>query len=87
MPRGEGGVHAIYGSPMVQAMLGMRASDGAAPAAARPGAGGDAPSSGSRPRRCAARIGEGGLREALIRALIYIRLPQLAAGRSSSGWA
>ena len=75
---GEAAFHAFYGSPLVQAMLGLRASDG--PPRARPG---------REPEEIAfvreqteallARMAEGGLREAFIRALIYVRLPELAA--------
>ena len=79
---GEAAFYAFYGSPLVQAMLGLRASD--APPRPRPG---------HEPEELAlireqtealrARMGEGGLREAFIRALIYIRLPQLAADERS----
>ena len=74
--------YAFYGSPLVQAMLGLRASE--APPRPRPG---------HEPEELAlireqtealrARMGEGGLREAFIRALIYVRLPQLAADERS----
>jgi hypothetical protein len=62
---------ALYGSPLLQAMLGMRASD--EPPRRRPGV---------EPERMAfiqqriaeirARVGEGGAREAVIRSLVYI---------------
>ena len=74
----EATFHAIYGSPVVQALLGLRASD--APPRARPG---------REPEEIAfvqqriaelkARMGQGGLREAFVRAIIYVRLPELAA--------
>ena len=79
---GEAAFYAFYGSPLVQAMLGLRASE--APPRPRPG---------HEPEELAlireqtealrARMAEGGLREAFIRALIYIRLPQLAADERS----
>ena len=74
----EATFHATYGSPLLQAMLGLRASD--APPRARPG---------REPEELAfvqqeiadltARMEQGGLREAFIRAMIYVRLPELAA--------
>ena len=78
----EATFHAIYGSPVVQALLGLRASD--APPRARPG---------REPEQIAfvqqeiadlkARIGQGGMREAFVRAMIYVRLPELAADERS----
>ncbi len=74
----EATFHATYGSPLLQAMLGLRASD--APPRARPG---------REPEQIAfvqheiadltARMGQGGPREAFVRAMIYVRLPELAA--------
>ena len=74
----EASFHAFYGSPVVQALLGLRASD--APPRARPG---------REPEEIAfvqsqiadlkARIGQGGMREAFVRSIIYVRLPELAA--------
>ena len=71
----EATFHATYGSPLLQAMLGLRASD--APPRARPG---------RQPEELAfvrqeiadltARMVQGGPREAFIRAMIYIRLPK-----------
>jgi pimeloyl-ACP methyl ester carboxylesterase len=79
---GEAAFFAFYGSPLVQALLGLRASD------AHP-----RPRPGTEPEELAfvrqqteallARMDEGGVREAFIRALIYIRLPQLAADERS----
>ena len=74
----EATFHATYGSPVIQALLGLRASDD--PPRARPG---------REPEEIAfvqqriaeleGRMGQGGLREAFVRAIIYIRLPELAA--------
>ena len=74
----EATFHATYGSPLIQALLGLRASDD--PPRARPG---------REPEEIAfvqqriaeleGRMGQGGLREAFVRAIIYIRLPELAA--------
>ena len=74
----EATFHATYGSPVTQALLGLRASDD--PPRARPG---------REPEEIAfvqqriaeleGRMGQGGLREAFVRAIIYIRLPELAA--------
>jgi hypothetical protein len=78
----EASFHAIYGSPLLQAMLGLKASD--APPRPRPG---QEPEELELVREhveaLRRRLGEGGLREAFIRALIYIRLPQLAADERS----
>ena len=79
---GEAAFHAFYGSPMVQAMLGLRASD--APPRARPGHEPEELAFVQEHKRALlARMSEGGLREAFIRALIYVRLPQLAADERS----
>ena len=74
----EATFHATYGSPVTQALLGLRASED--PPRARPG---------REPEEIAfvqqriaeleGRMGQGGLREAFVRAIIYIRLPELAA--------
>ena len=78
----EASFHPLYGSPFVQALLGLRASD--APPRARPG---------REPEEIAfvqsqiadlkARIGQGGMREAFVRSIIYVRLPELAADERS----
>jgi len=65
--------HAVYGSPLLQAMVGLKASD----ATPRRHPGTDAEHVAAVARHIAdfkARIGEGGPREAAIRALMYIRL-------------
>jgi hypothetical protein len=65
--------HAVYGSPLLQAMVGLKASD----ASPRRHPGADAEHMAAVARQIAdlkARIGEGGPREAAIRALMYIRL-------------
>jgi hypothetical protein len=70
--------HAIYGSPALQAMVGLKASD----ASPRRHPGTDAAYMAAVARRIAdlrARIGDGGPREAAIRALLYIRLAEGAA--------
>jgi hypothetical protein len=70
--------HAVYGSPLLQALAGLKASD--ASPRQRPGT--DAAYVAAVSRRVAelkARINEGGPREAAIRALLYIRLPEGAA--------
>ena len=74
----EATFHTVYGSALLQALLGLRASE--APPRARPG---------REPEELAfiaeriadlkARMGQGGLREAFVRSIIYIRLPELAA--------
>jgi hypothetical protein len=66
--------HAIYGSPFLQAMVGLKASDQAA--RSRPGK--DAAHLAlvaERIRELKDGISAGGPREALIRALLYIRMP------------
>lgn len=72
---------AVYGQPFVQALLGLRASD--APARRHPGS---SPEHRAfiekRVAELRSAIDEGGLREAAIRALVYIRMPiQLADER------
>jgi hypothetical protein len=70
--------HAVYGSPLLQALAGLKASD--ASPRQRPGT--DAAYVAALSRRIAelkARINEGGPREAAIRALLYIRMPEGAA--------
>jgi len=66
--------HAIYGSPLVQALVGLNASD--TRSRQRPGK--DAAHQAlvaERIQELKARIPEGGPREAVIRALLYIRMP------------
>src|SRR5262249_59142311 len=70
--------HAVYGSPLLQAMVGLKASD----ASPRRHPGTDAEHMAAVARQIAdfkARIAEGGPREAAIRALLYIRLAEGAA--------
>jgi hypothetical protein len=65
--------HAVYGSPLLQAMVGLKARD----ASPRRHPGTDAEHVAVVAQHIAdfkARIGEGGPREAAIRALMYIRL-------------
>jgi hypothetical protein len=73
---------AVYGSPLLQALVGLRASD--EPPRARPG---DDPDHrafvAQRIAELRARIGEGGLREAGLRALLYVLMPQRAADERS----
>jgi hypothetical protein len=78
----EAGFHATYGSPWLQALLGLRASD--APPRARPGCD-PAELAFVRGRIEALRAGmaEGGLRAAVVRALLYIGLPGKAADERS----
>jgi pimeloyl-ACP methyl ester carboxylesterase len=78
----EASFHATYGSPLIQALLGLRASDD--PPRHRPG---------REPKEIAfvqqriaeieGRMDQGGLREAFVRSIIYIRLPELAADERS----
>ena len=66
--------HAVYGSPAVQAMVGLRASD----AQVRQKPGEDAAYRALIARRTSELrdgIAKGGPREALLRALIYVRMP------------
>ncbi|MEK0084418.1 DUF3141 domain-containing protein [Benzoatithermus flavus] len=78
----EASFYAIYGSPLVQALLGLRASD--APPRARPGRD-PAELAFVRERIEMLRTGmtEGGLREAVVRALLHIGLPAKAADERS----
>ena len=70
--------HAMYGSPVTQALLGLRASED--PPRARPGREPEAIAFvQQRIAELEGRMGKGGLREAFVRAIIYIRLPELAA--------
>jgi pimeloyl-ACP methyl ester carboxylesterase len=71
----EAWFHAIYGSPFVQAMVGLKASD----TNARRGPGKDPSHAAAVARRIEelrADIPKGGPREAILRALLYIRLPE-----------
>jgi hypothetical protein len=75
---GEALFHAVYGSPGLQALAGLRA-DGASP---RPRPGIDPTRRAEVLRRIAdlkSRIGEGGPREAAVRALLYVRMGDGAA--------
>ncbi len=66
--------HAVYGSPLLQALVGLKASDG--PLRARPGQRSPRTSRWSPADRGAeGGIPEGGPREAAIRALLYVRMP------------
>jgi pimeloyl-ACP methyl ester carboxylesterase len=70
----EATFHAVYGSPMLQAMVGLKTSD--RPVRERPGD--DAPRRTLVSQRIAElkrAIPRGGPREALLRALLYIRMP------------
>jgi pimeloyl-ACP methyl ester carboxylesterase len=67
--------HAIYGSPLLQALVGLKASD--ASPRQRPGV--DAVYRAfvaQRIEELTRKISEGGPREAAIRALLYVRLPE-----------
>lgn len=67
--------HAIYGSPLVQAMVGLRASD--ASARRRPGKDpAHVAAVARRVEELKADIPKGGPREAILRALLYIRMPE-----------
>lgn len=71
----EAWFHAIYGSPLLQALVGLRASDGAP--RQRPGK--DAAHLAFVAKRIdelKQAIPEGGPREAVIRALLYVRMPE-----------
>ena len=71
----EAWFHAIYGSPLVQAMAGLRASD----ASARRSPGKDPSHRAAVARRIEelrSDIPNGGPREAVLRALLYIRMPE-----------
>ncbi len=64
---------AIYGMPLLQAMVGLRASD--APPRAKPGEDPDhLRQMAAKRAELAARIGAGGPREAVVRAMIYVRM-------------
>jgi pimeloyl-ACP methyl ester carboxylesterase len=74
--------HTVYGSPIVQAMVGLKASD--ASAHRRPGA--DAAHRAlvaQRVDELRGGIAEGGPREAVLRALLYIRIPEGAVDERS----
>jgi hypothetical protein len=74
----EASFHALYGAPLLQALLGLGASD--APPRARPGR--DPEERAFVARRIAelrADMAKGGLREAAIRALLHVGLPGKAA--------
>jgi pimeloyl-ACP methyl ester carboxylesterase len=74
----EATFHATYGSPLVQALLGLRASD--APPRARPGRDPEELAFvRERIEELRADMAKGGLREAAIRALLYVGLPTKAA--------
>ena len=70
----EAWFHGFYGSPLVQSLLGLRASDGSP--RQRPG---DDPTHRmlvvQRIEELKGRISDGGPREAIVRALLYIRMP------------
>ena len=67
--------HAIYGSPLVQAIVGLKASDGSP--RRKPGEGAAHKMFiARRLDELRAGIGEGGPREAAVRALLYVRLPE-----------
>jgi hypothetical protein len=78
----EASFHAVYGSALLQALLGLRASE--APPRVRPG---------REPEELAfvrerieelrAVTAKGGLRAAFVRAMIYVRLPELNADERS----
>jgi pimeloyl-ACP methyl ester carboxylesterase len=64
----------VYGTPLLQAMVGLRASD--APPRAKPGEDPDhLRDIGLKQEELRGRIAEGGPREAAIRAMIYVRMP------------
>ena len=71
----EAWFHAIYGSPLMQAMVGLRASD----ASARRSPGKDPAHVAAVARRIEklrSDIPKGGVREAILRAALYIRMPE-----------
>ena len=71
----EAWFHAIYGSPVLQALVGLKASD----AQSKTEAGRWSPALGTRceaDRRAEASHSPGGPREAAIRALLYVRMPE-----------
>jgi hypothetical protein len=74
----EATFHATYGSPVTQALLGLRASE--EPPRARPGREPEAIAFvQQRIAELKGRMEHGGLREAFVRSIIHIRLPELAA--------
>ena len=78
----EAGFHAIYGSPVVQALAGIRARDGEP----RPRPGRDPEELAFVAERTAElrrKFGEGGPREGFLRAILYVRIPELAADERS----
>jgi hypothetical protein len=74
--------HVIYGSPLLQAVVGLKAQD----AGAKRMPGKSAPHFASVSRRIdelKSRIADGGPREAALRALLYIRMPDGAVDERS----
>jgi hypothetical protein len=79
---GEEVFHAIYRSPLLQALVGLRAGD----AVPRRRIGSDvshAKAVAARIANLRARIEEGGVREAAVRALLYVRMAEGAADERS----
>jgi Protein of unknown function (DUF3141) len=71
----EAWFHAVYGSPLVQALVGLKASD--ANPRRKPGAdAGHRAFVAKRIEELTSRIADGGPREAAIRALLYVRMPE-----------
>jgi pimeloyl-ACP methyl ester carboxylesterase len=71
----EAWFHAVYGAPLVQALVGLKASD----RSPRRKPGEDAVHKAfvaQRMEELTSRIAEGGPREAAIRALLYVRMPE-----------
>jgi len=71
----EAAFHAVYGSPLLQAMVGLKACD----ASPRRGPGRDAAQRAlvaERTSELRDAIADGGPREAMLRALLYIRMPE-----------
>ena len=78
----EASFHAIYGSPVVQALAGIRARDGEP----RPRPGRDPEELAFVAEQKAGlrqKFAEGGPREGFLRAIVYIRIPELAADERS----
>jgi pimeloyl-ACP methyl ester carboxylesterase len=74
----EASFHALYGAPLLQALLGLRASD--APPRARPGRDSEELAFvARRTQELRADMAKGGPREAAVRALLYVGLPAKAA--------
>ena len=74
----EASFHAIYGSPVVQALAGIRARDGEP----RPRPGRDPEELAFVAEQKAGlrqKFAEGGPREGFLRAIVYVRIPELAA--------